>query len=156
MSLMISRKMVFCWVPRDLPAFNAPTTPWLSERIMICLPENFTVTSVQTASSTATISPHLISHPSEFHPSLNCHANHLPSITSPMPHPVDASTKSFVSDGSGGRIIFIPMKSPCKHHLHQSISSAANASETILERPSGTTKQTWFSMPITFSAAFTL
>jgi hypothetical protein len=31
MILTISRKIRFCCVPRDLPAFSAPMTPWLSE-----------------------------------------------------------------------------------------------------------------------------
>src|ERR1700678_3821866 len=85
----ISRKIKFCWMPRDLPAFRAPTTPWLSDLILTWQLVNFAVTSVRTASSTATISAQPISCPSDFQPSCNSHASHRSSRNMPIPHPVD-------------------------------------------------------------------
>jgi hypothetical protein len=43
--LMISHSIVFCCVPRDRPAANAPTTPLLSEHDTIWQFVNFAVIS---------------------------------------------------------------------------------------------------------------
>jgi len=78
--------------------------------------------------------------------------------------------------GSGGQIILIPMSLSCKHCLHHAMSSAVPAdslcftspvwlvlkppqnlyNETKWDWPSWSTRQTWFKMPITVSASFTL
>lgn len=137
--------------------------PLLSDRTMTWQLVNLDVIRIWIASSTATISTQPILQLSEFHPSLNCQANHFPLRISPIPQPVDVSTNNAVARNSGGWMIFIPTKSLLNRCLHQAKSKDATVvnlcfascewwflkppqnlyKETRQDRPSDMTKEMW-------------
>jgi len=119
-----AQDVVLCVIPR-LSCYHGPADAPLSERRIRCAELIPTQTSVTTASSTATISAHPMSRPSDFHPSLSFHANQRSCHTKPIPHEVDASTWILQGEGSGMDLIASSHRGADRRAHHHLMSEAA-------------------------------
>ena len=124
--------------------------------------------------SIATISAQPILRPYLFHPELNFHASHSPLNITPIPQDDDASTQNSIVEVVGGFNKKEPQKEreSCVRHQSRSertlglgvlrtkgdeekLKEAVNRDKAgRRERPSGTAKEQWTSVPKTDSASF--